>query len=183
MQVFCFFGVENKKLMKNVSTLPFMWSPQWESEYNSKTNSIKATKKSLCCPSKYIVAFKHCLLIKTQQKRITRCSACNESRRTTPIKASIHMKAISRQQQLLKSSPPCQPPFAPQQECGRVCVYVWDLPLCHWRGQLGLGASHCFTRMPAPLPVPSRSPGSARLYVCQAEEPPSGTLLSSFLLG
>lgn len=124
MQVFCFFGVENKKLMKNVSTLPFMWSPQWESEYNSKTNSIKATKKSLCCPSKYIVAFKHCLLIKTQQKRITRCSACNESRRTTPIKASIHMKAISRQQQLLKSSPPCQPPFAPQQECGRVCVYV-----------------------------------------------------------
>ncbi|KAM7395280.1 hypothetical protein PAMA_006852 [Pampus argenteus] len=32
------------------------------------------------------------------------------------------MKAISRQRQLFKSSPPCQPPFAPQQECGRVCV-------------------------------------------------------------
>lgn len=110
--------------MKDVSTSQLMWSPQWEFEYDSKTNSIEATKESLCCPSKCIVAFKHCLLIKTQQKRITRCSACNESRHTTPIKAPIHLKAISRQRQLFKSSPPCQPPFAPQQECGRVCVYM-----------------------------------------------------------
>lgn len=89
-----------------------------------KTNSIKATKESLCCPSKRIVAFKHCLLIKSQQKRITWCSACNKSHRTTPIKAPIHMKAISRQQQLFKSSPPCQSLFAPQQDCGSVCVSV-----------------------------------------------------------
>lgn len=87
-----------------------------------KQTASRATKESLCCPSKCIVAFKHCLLIKTQQKRITRCSACSESRRTTPIKAPIHMKAISRQRQLFRSSPPCQPPFAPQQECGRVVV-------------------------------------------------------------
>jgi len=147
-----------------------MWSTQWELEYISKTNSIKATKKSLCCPSKCIVPFKHCLLIKIKQKRITGCPVCDESHHTTPIKALIHMKAISRQQQLLKSSPPCQPLFAPQQECGRVCLcmFVCALCLCHWRGQLAPGASHCSTRMPAPFPVPSRSPCAARLYVCQA---------------
>lgn len=39
------------------------------------------------------------------------------------------MKAISRQQRLFRSSPPCQPPFAPLQECGRVCVCVCDRPL------------------------------------------------------
>ncbi|CAB1433322.1 unnamed protein product [Pleuronectes platessa] len=92
-----------------------MWSPQWVFEFDSKTNSVEATKESLCCPSKCIVAFKHCLLIKTRQKRITRRSACGESRHTTPIKAPIHMKAISRQQKLFTSSPPCQPLFAPQQ--------------------------------------------------------------------
>lgn len=152
--------------MKNVSTLLFMWSPQWESEYDSKTNSIKATKKSLCCPSKCIVAFKHCLLIKTQQKRITWCSACNESRRTTPIKAPIHMKAISRQQQLLKSSPPCQPPFAPQQECGRVCVCVrspslplerpawsWCQPLLHQNAS-STSSAKSFTRLCPPVCLP-----------------------------
>lgn len=32
-------------------------------------------------------------------------------------------------------------------------------------------------------PVPSGSPDWTRLYVCQAEESPSGTLLSIFLLG
>lgn len=148
-----------------------------------KQTASRATKESLCCPSKCSAAFKHCLLIKTQQKRITPCSACSESRHTTPIKAPIHMKAISRQRQLFRSSPPCQPPFAPQQECGRVCVCVCDLPLCHRRGQPGPGASHCPTRTPAPLPVPRRSPSSARLYVCQTEESPSVTLLSSFLLG
>ena len=67
------------------------------------------------------------------------------------------MKAISRQQQLFRSSLPCQPPFAPQQECGT--VGLCDLPLCHWRGQPAPAASHFFTRIPAPLPVPGPSPG------------------------
>lgn len=131
--------------------------PQWEFEYDSKTNSTKATKKSLCCPAKCAVAFKHCLLIKNQQKRITRCSVCRESCQTTLIKAPIHMKAISRQRQLFRSSLPRQPPFAPQQECGT--VGLCDLPLYHWRGQPAPAASHFFTRMPAPLPVPGPSPG------------------------
>lgn len=134
-----------------------MWLPQWEFEYDSKTNSTKATKKSLCCPAKCAVAFKHCLLIKNQQKRITRCSVCRESCQTTLIKAPIHMKAISRQRQLFRSSLPRQPPFAPQQECGT--VGLCDLPLYHWRGQPAPAASHFFTRMPAPLPVPGPSPG------------------------
>ncbi len=141
-----------------------MWSPQWEFEYDSKTNSIRATKESLCCPSKCIVAFKRCLLIKTQQKRIIRRSACSESRHTTPIKAPIHLKAISRQRQLFRSSPPCRPPFAPQQEYGRVCVWSPSLPLerpaCSWCQSLlhqNAGSTHsakALTRLCPPVCLP-----------------------------
>lgn len=47
------------------------------------------------------------------------------------------MKAVGRQRQLFRSSPPCQPPFAPQQECGRVCVcdlpsLPLERPACRW---------------------------------------------------
>lgn len=99
-----------------------MWLPQWEFEHDLKTNRIMATKKSLCCLAKCIVAFKHCLLIKNQQTRITGCSVCKESHHTTPIKAPFHMKAISRQRQLFRSGAPCQPPFAPQQDWGTESV-------------------------------------------------------------
>lgn len=70
----------------------------------------------------FSVSFKHCLLKKSQENRMAGCPACSESLHSTLVSAPIHMKAISRQQPLLKSCPPCQAPFAPQQECGRVCV-------------------------------------------------------------
>lgn len=140
-----------------------MWSPRWEFEYDSKTNSVKATKKSLCCPAKCIVAFKHCLLIKNQQKRITRCSVCRESCHTTPIKAPIHMKAISRQRQLFRSSPPCQPPVCSSTGVWQsVFVCVITLSAAGEASLLLVPATsppECWQ----PLPVPGRSPGSARL--------------------
>lgn len=160
-----------------------MWSPRWEFEYDSKTNSVKATKKSLCCPAKCIVAFKHCLLIKNQQKRITRCSVCRESCHTTPIKAPIHMKAISRQRQLFRSSPPCQPPVCSSTGVWQsvfVCVITLSAA---GEASLLLVPATSPPECRQPLPVPGRSPGSARLYVCQTEESPSVTLLSSFLRG
>lgn len=88
----------------------------------SQKQTVMTTKKSLCCLAKWTVAFKHCLLIKNQQKRITGCSVCEESRHTTPIKAPIHMKAISRQRPLFMSGAPCQPPLAPQQDWGTESV-------------------------------------------------------------
>lgn len=95
------------------------------------------------------------------------------------------MKAIWRQRQLFRRGPPL-----PASVCSS--TGVWQSasdcvisPLCRWSGQPAPGASHFSTRMPPPpppLPVPGRSPGSVRLYVCQTEEfPPSVTLLSSFL--
>lgn len=95
------------------------------------------------------------------------------------------MKAIWRQRQLFRRGPPL-----PASVCSS--TGVWQSasdcvisPLCRWSGQPATGASHFSTRMPPPpLPVPGRSPGSVRLYVCQTEEfPPSVTLLSSFLRG
>ena len=65
------------------------------------------------------------------------------------------MKAISRQRQLFRSSPPCQPPFAPQQECGRVCVCVC-VCVCVWSPSLPPerpGRSWC-------QPLPHQNAGS-----------------------
>lgn len=110
---------------------------------------------------------------------------CREGHHTTPIKAPIHMKAIYRQRQLFRSGAPCQPPFAPQQDWGSESVCVCERSLCHCWDKPVPGASHFSPRIAAPLPV--SVPGlwlcSARQYVCQIEESPSVTRLSSFLWG
>lgn len=137
--------------MKNVSNRFYLVSRSWSLTSYQGHQRVTVLSLQVNC------TFKHSLLIKSTQKRITWCSACNKSHRSTPAKAPIQMKAIARQQQLFKSSPPCQPRFAPQQEC--VCV-------------------------PTAAP-PERwlSPGSARLYVCQAEEYPSPTTAAELPAG
>lgn len=77
------------------------------------------------------------------------------------------MKAINRQQQLFRSSPPFQPPFAPPQECGRVCLCVISL---FATGEASL------------LLVPVSTPPECRLHFqCQGAHPALPVCMSARL--
>lgn len=162
-----------------MSALPSVCG-QWEFQHDSKTNRITATKKSLCCLAKFIVAFKQCLLIKTQQKSITGCSVCKESHHTTPIKLPFTWKPSPDNSSFSGAALPASLRLLLNRTGPlRVCVRL----LCHCWDKLVPGASHFFPRMPALVPAPGLWLCPARQYVCQIEESPSVTRLSSFLWG
>jgi len=170
--------------MKDVSTSQFMWSPQWEFEYDSKTNSTEATEESRCCPSKCTVALEHCWLILKANRR----GSLGTQRAARAVTQRL-LKLPFTWKHPQTTAAFQERPSLPASLCSSAGVWhrVWvcecERVISHWRGQPAAGAGHCSGRTPAPLPVPRRSPGHARLSVCQTEESPSVTRLSSFLLG
>lgn len=155
-----------------------MWSPRWGFESNSKNKPRPRPPRSPCVvPPSALWGPQNAACYFQEPTEADRSGTRRAARRGAPIQAPARTKAAGRQQQLFfffpGVAPSRQPPSAPQQECGRMCVCVC-VSLCHWRGQPAAGASLCSTRMPAALPVPRRSPGSARLNVCQTEESPIG---------